>query len=92
MPDPHDPTVAAPAEVRLADYQPPAFLVETVDLVFDLNPADTRIASRLTLRRNPAHGDTAAPLQLDGNNQPVIRLAIDGAESGRTATASRATS
>ena len=82
MPDPHDPIVAAPAEVRLADYQPPSFLVQTVDLIFDLNPADTRIASRLTLRRNPAHGDIAAPLQLDGNNQPVIRLAIDGAEIG----------
>lgn len=38
----------------LADYQPPHFLVETIDLRFVLHPTQTRVYSRLTIKRNPA--------------------------------------
>ncbi len=82
MPDRLDAqAVADPREVRLADYRPPAFLVDTVDLAFDLAETATRVRSRLSLRRNPmaAH---EAPLRLDGAGQPVQRIAIDGAEIG----------
>ena len=37
-------TDTAPRPTRLADYRPPDFLVDTVDLDFDLDPADTRVA------------------------------------------------
>ncbi len=82
MPDRHDPSaVAGPREVRLADYRPPAFLAETVELDFALDETATRVRSKLAIRRNPA-GDASAPLRLDGAGQPVLRLAIDGAEVG----------
>ena len=34
---------AAPREVRLADYAPPAFLVDTLDLTFELDEAATKV-------------------------------------------------
>jgi aminopeptidase N len=82
MPDRRDShAVTDPREVRLAEYRPPAFLVDTVDLAFDLAETATRVRSRLSLRRNPlaARED---PLRLDGAGQPVLRIAIDGAEIG----------
>ena len=68
---------ATPHEVRLADYQPPPFLVDHVDLHFDLDEAATRVASRLKLRRNPVEPQ-AAPLRLDGEALTLLRLARDG--------------
>jgi len=82
MPDRHDShAIADPREVRLADYRPPAFLVDTVDLAFDLAETATRVRSRLALRRNPATAHGGA-LRLDGAGQPVRRMAIDGVEIG----------
>jgi aminopeptidase N len=67
----------APQPTRLAEYRPPEFLVDTVDLAFDLDAADTRVASHLTLRRNPeaAAGDA---LRLDGDDLELLRLRLDG--------------
>ncbi len=82
MPDRLDAhAVTDPREVRLADYRPPAFLVDTVDLAFDLAETVTRVRSRLSLRRNPMAAHEAL-LRLDGAGQPVLRIAIDGAEVG----------
>jgi aminopeptidase N len=64
----------AKREVRLADYTPPAFLVDTVDLTFELNEAATKVATRMTLRRNPASSDRTEPLRLDGENVALTRL------------------
>ena len=36
-----------------ADYQAPAFWIDTVELCFDLDPAKTRVLNRMKLRRNP---------------------------------------
>ena len=72
---------ATPHEVRLADYQPPPFLVDHVELQFDLDEADTRVTSRLTLRRNPA-APPDAPLVLDGEALTLLRLARDGETLG----------
>ena len=81
MPDDHANAAlaapAAPRETRLSDYRPPAFLVDRVDLTFDLDPAATRVRSRLALRRNSA-APADGPLRLDGNGQMVRALAIDG--------------
>ncbi len=68
----------APRPTRLADYRPPEFLVDTVDLTFDLAPADTRVAAHVRLRRNPASGMPAAALRLDGDELEPAALALDG--------------
>jgi aminopeptidase N len=73
---------ATPTVTRREDYRPPAFLVETVELRFALDPAATLIRSRLYLRRNPAHGDPSAPLRLDGEALTLRSLRLDGAAVG----------
>ena len=72
---------ATPHEVRLADYQPPPFLVDQADLHFELDEAATRVRSRLKLRRNPA-APQDAPLRLDGEALTLLRLARDGETLG----------
>jgi len=39
--------------VRLEDYRPPDWLVETVDLDVALNPTATRVRAMLSLKPNP---------------------------------------
>jgi aminopeptidase N len=76
------PDVAPPQPVRLADYRPPAFLIDTVDLVFELGEADTRVKSRLRIRRNPEVADPSAPLHLDGEELDLVSLALEGEPLG----------
>ena len=45
-----------PQTTYLADYRPPAFLVDSIALTFDLDPEATRGRAESRLRRNPAHG------------------------------------
>jgi aminopeptidase N len=74
--------ISAPQPVRLADYRPPAFLIDTVDLVFALRDGDTRVKSRLGIRRNPAAADSTEPLHLDGDELELVSLALDGEALG----------
>ncbi|TCT07589.1 aminopeptidase N [Aquabacter spiritensis] len=68
---------AEPQPVRLADYRPPDWLVDTVDLDISLHPSATRVVARLALRRNP-EGEAGAPVVLDGDGLVLVRLALDG--------------
>jgi aminopeptidase N len=67
----------APTVVRREDYTAPAFLVDTVDLTFDLDPAKTRVLNKMRLRRNP--GVAAQPLRLDGEELNLARVLVNGA-------------
>jgi aminopeptidase N len=67
-----------PRIIRLADYRVPNFLIDSVDLSFDLGEEDTRVSAHLTVRRNPLAKDPAAPLQLDGEALELVGLALDG--------------
>jgi len=64
-----------PQPIRLADYAPPAFLIEEVQLHFDLAPNTTRVKARLNVKRN---GEHAQPLVLNGERLKPISVAIDG--------------
>ncbi|HEY5309719.1 MAG TPA: aminopeptidase N, partial [Casimicrobiaceae bacterium] len=61
------------------DYRPPPFLVDTLRLEFDLDPAATLVTAHLAFRRNPAAAreDARAAFVLDGEQQEVIRVALD---------------
>jgi aminopeptidase N len=72
---------ATPQLTRLADYRPPDFLVDSVDLSFELDEAATRVKSRLALRRNPAAAPNA-PLRLDGEALTLVSIARDGEALG----------
>ncbi|HEU5018064.1 MAG TPA: aminopeptidase N [Pseudolabrys sp.] len=64
--------------IRLQDYRPPDWLVETVSLDFALDPTQTRV--RATLRLKPNQDNPAAPLVFDGDGLTLRSLKIDGAE------------
>ncbi|MEP9350354.1 aminopeptidase N [Xanthobacter sp. KR7-225] len=68
---------AEPRAVRLADYRPPEWLVDKVDLDFALHPTQTRVTAKLALRRNPK-GSAGAPVILEGDGLTLVRLALDG--------------
>ena len=62
-----------PEPIRLADYRPPAFAVDSVDLRFELDPEATRVTSRLAVRRQ-AEGE----LTLYGSELELHALRVDG--------------
>ncbi|PRD69247.1 aminopeptidase N [Malikia spinosa] len=62
--------------VKREDYAAPAFLVDSVDLCFDLDPAKTRVLNKMWLRRNPAVA--AQPLRLDGEELNLARVLVNG--------------
>jgi aminopeptidase N len=74
--------VSPPQPVRLTDYRPPNFLIDRVDLTFELDETNTRVKSRLQIRRNPETSDRAAPLRLDGEELRLLLLALDGEPLG----------
>jgi aminopeptidase N len=62
--------------VRLAAYRQPDYLVDSVDLVFHLDPTTTRVVSRMAMRRNPAATGGPLTLVLDGDASSVKLTAI----------------
>ncbi|MGD9545026.1 MAG: aminopeptidase N [Methylocystis sp.] len=66
------------AAIRLADYRPADFAIDSVELDVKLHPTKTRVAARLALRRNPA-GDPQAPLALDGDDLTLLGVKLNGA-------------
>ncbi|HWK43442.1 MAG TPA: aminopeptidase N [Stellaceae bacterium] len=82
----------APRAIRLADYAVPDFLIDTVDLVFELGETSTAVKARLTLRRNPASAKPTAPLVLDGEALKLVSVLLDDEPVGPNAYAVDATS
>jgi aminopeptidase N len=73
-----------PRPVRLSEYRPPDWLVETVDLQVNLHPTQTPVRATLKLKPNPAAG-APAPLTLDGDGLTLVSLKIDGAPVAKDA-------
>ncbi|HET8801273.1 MAG TPA: aminopeptidase N [Marinobacter sp.] len=67
-----------PQTIYLSDYRVPAYLVDTVDLRFELFEEGARVHSTLSLRRNPAATEPGAPLELDGDSLRLESVALDG--------------
>ncbi|KPF72917.1 aminopeptidase [Bosea sp. AAP35] len=63
--------------IRLEDYRPSDWLIDTVDLDISLYPVKTRVRALLGLRPNPA-GQPDAPLVLDGDELSLSALLLDG--------------
>jgi aminopeptidase N len=64
--------------VYLADYQPPAFLIEHVHLSFEIAEASCQVASKLEVQRNRDFPRANAPLELAGKELELVEIAIDG--------------
>ncbi|MBB5019426.1 aminopeptidase N [Chitinivorax tropicus] len=68
----------APQTIYLKDYTPPPFLIDRVDLKFDVYDDHTEVHSRMVLNRNDAHPHADAPLVLDGEELTLVQLKLDG--------------
>ncbi len=65
-----------PRPVRLQDYRPPHWLIETVELDVKLDPTATTVRAKVKFRPNGA--GAAAPLVLDGEELKLRSLLLDG--------------
>ena len=66
-----------PQVIRRADYAPPAFLIDTVALEFDLVPERTVVRNTMRIRRNP-DAVRATHLELMGEALQLVEASIDG--------------
>jgi aminopeptidase N len=66
-----------PHVVRLADYRPPDFLIDRVNLDIKLGLSKTRITSRLAMRPHPMRR-AGVPLALDGDELVFLGVSLDG--------------
>jgi aminopeptidase N len=68
-----------PEATFLKDYRAPDYLVDTVDLHFDLYEDAARVTALLSLRSNHDRSAGARPLVLDGEGLELLSLKLDGA-------------
>jgi len=68
----------SPQPVRLQDYAPPAHFIDTVELTVEIGDDWTKVRSALRGRRNPAAGQGPAPIELDGQDQQLLSVTLDG--------------
>ncbi|MFL6635081.1 MAG: aminopeptidase N [Massilia sp.] len=69
-----------PQTIYRKDYTAPSFLVDTVELGFDLDPARTVVANRMTVRRNPASAQRE--IELYGEDIELVALRLNGRTLG----------
>jgi aminopeptidase N len=69
-------TDSSPTTIYRKDYTPPAFLVDTVELGFDLDPDRTVVANRITMRHNPA--SQSQDIVLHGEEIELVQLRMNG--------------
>jgi aminopeptidase N len=65
-----------PRPIRLRDYRPPDWLIDTVQLDVSLHPTATTVRAKLKIKPNPA--GAPAPLVLDGDALKLASLTLDG--------------
>jgi aminopeptidase N len=67
-----------PRTVHRSDYQPPDYLIDEVELHFDLGEDRSLVRSTLSIRRNPARTDASPDLVLDGEQLELQSISLDG--------------
>jgi aminopeptidase N len=67
-----------PKVIQLKDYRPPEFLIDRVDLHFDLGLHETAVKAELDIRRNPAAMRGDGDLELQGEHLELLEITLDG--------------
>ncbi len=62
----------------LKDYRPAAFIVDTIDLTFNICDESTQVTSILKIHRNPAVADKNTPLVLNKDTYEILSVVADG--------------
>jgi aminopeptidase N len=66
----------SPQTIYRRDYTPPSYIVETVELGFDLDPARTIVANRIALRHNP--DSNSRDIVLHGEDIELVAIRLNG--------------
>ncbi|MFL9922910.1 aminopeptidase N [Herbaspirillum lusitanum] len=65
-----------PPTIYRKDYADPTYLVDTVEMGFDLEPSLTRVATRIFMQRNPAGSNNE--IVLFGEELELVQLRLNG--------------
>ncbi|MEA2108514.1 MAG: aminopeptidase N [Pseudomonadota bacterium] len=71
-------TDLSPKTIYRQDYQPPVFIIDQVDLTFDLAEENTVVTAKMMIRRNPNSNQPSATLVLDGRELDLRSVSLDG--------------
>jgi aminopeptidase N len=64
-----------PKIIKLSEYTPPAYVVETIDLTFHLENTNTLVQSKMKMKRN---GGAPTPLILNGEELTLKSVKLNG--------------
>ncbi len=67
-----------PIVTYLNDYTPPNYLIDKVELGFDLDESRTEVTSRLSVRRNSSQPSADKSLVLNGEELELVSVRLDG--------------
>ena len=70
----------APVPVYRADYTPPDYWIDTIDLDFQIGEKATIVKANMRVRRNTDVNDGSRPLALVGGEVELRRVSVGGAE------------
>src|SRR5437867_4303446 len=65
-----------PGGIRRLDYEPSAYVVDAIELAFDLDAERTQVSSRFSYRRNSAAAP-GQPLWLNGEQQKLVQIRLN---------------
>jgi aminopeptidase N len=69
-------TKHTPVTIHRKDYTAPSYWVDTVEMGFDLDPTNTQVATRITMRRN--HASPNKDVELLGDGAKLVALRMNG--------------
>ncbi|MDH3326150.1 MAG: aminopeptidase N [Gammaproteobacteria bacterium] len=69
---------AMPKTTYLKDYLPPEYLIETVDLSFTLDEAESTVVADLAVYKNPNSLQNTQTLFLNGKELTLVSVKLDG--------------
>jgi aminopeptidase N len=67
---------ATPSAIHLQDYRKPDYLIDTVDLEFDLQEGRTQVRSAMQVRRRKGVSESS-PLVLDGQELELVSVSVN---------------
>ncbi|MCI5223370.1 MAG: aminopeptidase N, partial [Candidatus Electrothrix sp. AR4] len=67
----------------LKNYRPYPFTVSEINLRVELDPEQTLVTARTSIRRNPAADTAQAPLELNGEQLELVSVSLNDQELGK---------
>ena len=64
--------------IKLSEYKPPPYTIETIDLKFELSATKTVVTTKIIGHGNNHFENENCPLELNGEYQNLIGLELDG--------------